>query len=208
MKVVVCAIAKNEHPYINDWVNHYLALGFDKIYIYDNDDKGSDYIGDYIDKIGKVEIIDIRGQKEKNLQQKVYTQFYDNFAFDWCLFCDIDEFLYGIGSIKGFLKMPYLRNYNQIRVKWRLFNDNDLIERDMKKPIYKVFTNVVNKSLHRNLLQKGTLENQGKCIVRGGLRNVIFNSVHFASYITNNMVIPSVLPSGKPCFSKVEIKEN
>ena len=41
MQVVVCAMAKNEHLYIKDWVNHYLRIGFDKIYIYDNDDPGT-----------------------------------------------------------------------------------------------------------------------------------------------------------------------
>ena len=38
MEVVVCAMAKNEHKYINEWVEHYINLGVDKIYIYDNDD--------------------------------------------------------------------------------------------------------------------------------------------------------------------------
>ena len=32
MKVYLCALAKNEHPYINEWVSHYLKLGFDKIF--------------------------------------------------------------------------------------------------------------------------------------------------------------------------------
>ena len=208
MRVVVCALAKNEHLYINDWVNHYLLLGFDKIYIYDNDDFDSPYIGDFIKNKDKVEIIDIRGRKEVNMHQRVFTNFYDNFAFDWCLFCDIDEFLVGIGSIKGFLKLPYVRNYNQIRIKWRLYGDDDLIERDMKQPVYKVFKRVLHFSLHRNLKQSGTLQNQGKALVRGGLRNVVFCSPHFASYGTKSNVIPSILPNGKLCYSMVEIKEN
>ena len=31
MQVVICAMAKNEHLYINEWVKHYLSIGFDKI---------------------------------------------------------------------------------------------------------------------------------------------------------------------------------
>ena len=50
MRVVVCAMAKNEHLYINEWVSHYVKLGFDTIYLYDNDNLDSPYIGDYIDK--------------------------------------------------------------------------------------------------------------------------------------------------------------
>ena len=46
MKVYVCALAKNEHLYINEWVNHYVKLGVDKIFIFDNDD--SKYYGNYV----------------------------------------------------------------------------------------------------------------------------------------------------------------
>ena len=48
MNVVVCAMAKNEHKYINEWVAHYLGLGVDKIYIYDNDDLDKPSIKDFI----------------------------------------------------------------------------------------------------------------------------------------------------------------
>ena len=78
MRVVVCAMAKNEHLYINDWVKHYISIGFDTIYIYDNDDVNKPSITDYIDQkyLPKVKIIDIRGQSGKCLQNDIYTKFY------------------------------------------------------------------------------------------------------------------------------------
>ena len=36
MKIGVCIRAKDEQKIICDWVNHYLKLGFDTIFIYDN----------------------------------------------------------------------------------------------------------------------------------------------------------------------------
>ena len=78
----------------------------------------------------------------------------------------------------------------------------------MSKPVYDVFKQEVKESLHRNLMQKGNLESQGKMIVRGGLLNVVIKSPHFASLFTRDNVIPSMLPSGRPCWSKVDIKEN
>ena len=51
MRVYLCALAKNEHLYINEWVKHYIDMGFDKIFIYDNDDKDSKYIGDFFRRI-------------------------------------------------------------------------------------------------------------------------------------------------------------
>ena len=36
MKCAICAIAKNENDYINEWCKYHLNLGFDEIYIFDN----------------------------------------------------------------------------------------------------------------------------------------------------------------------------
>ena len=207
-RVVICALAKNEHLYINEWVNHYVKLGVDKIYLYDNDNETSPYIGDYIDRKDKVEIINYRGVQRPKLQHDIYTEFYNTHEFDWCLFCDIDEFLFGVKNIHEFVSRPQFRHINQIRIKWRLFGDNELIKRDTSVPVVKAFTKEVINSLNRNLIDKGNLENQGKAMVRGGLKNVVVRSPHFASINRRDNVIPSVLPSGKPCFSKVVIKEN
>lgn len=35
---VVCAIAKNEGMYIDEWIAYNIKLGFDNIYVYDNSD--------------------------------------------------------------------------------------------------------------------------------------------------------------------------
>lgn len=206
MQVVVCAMAKNEHKYINEWVNHYVNIGVDKIYIYDNDELNAPFIGDFIDRKDKVEIINIRGIVKKHLQHDIYTTFYNTHNFNWCLFCDIDEFLMGVRNIK--LWLAQYKNVYQIRVKWRLFGDDGKITRDMNKSVVSSFTKVITKSLNRDLIHIGTLENQGKMIVRGNMGNVVIKSPHFASFVTRDNIIPSVLPSGKRCFSKVVIRED
>ena len=208
MRIVLCAMAKNEHLYINDWVNHYLRIGFDKIYLYDNDEIDKPFIGDYIKNKDRVEIINIRGQMKEHLQHDIYTNFYNTHNFDWCLFCDIDEFLFGIPNIHYFLEQRKFAHINQIRVKWKLFGDDNLIERDMSKPVYEIFSHEIKSSLMRDLITKGNLEMQGKAFVRGGLRNVVIRSPHFASFFSRNNVIPSMLPSGKTCYSKVVINED
>jgi len=198
---VVCAIAKNEHLYINEWVGHYIKLGFDKIFIFDNDEKDSKYIGDCIDKkyLPKVKIFDKRGVHQDKFQHKCYQEFYDNYneSFNWCLFCDVDEFLDGLKNIKDVLKtIP--KKIGQVRVKWRLFGDDNLVERDVTKPVYKFFKEV----------KSGRLENQGKFILRGGLKDVVIVSAHFASILERNNLVPSCLPSGKRCNDKIDITTN
>lgn len=212
MEIVICAMAKNEHLYINEWVEHYINLGIDKIYIYDNDDIDKPYIKDYINPkyLDKVVIKNIRGQRKPKLQHDIYTGFYIKYGktFDWCLFCDIDEFLFGITNLHSWLLQPQFENAKQIRVKWKLFGDDNLIERDMNTKVVDSFKVEVKSSLHRNLELKGNLERQGKMLVRGGLDNVVIRSPHFASIGSRDNVIPSILPSGAICNSRVAINEN
>ena len=200
----------DEHLYINEWVSHYFSLGVDKIFLFDNDDKGSPYIGDFIDKayLPKIKIINARGVDRDGMQHDFYTNFYniqkDN--FDWCLFCDIDEFLLGTTNIKQFLSNNKFKNFEQIRIKWKMFGDNDLITRDMSNGLIKTFTKEVTTTLSKDLSKECGLLNQGKAIVRGHLKDISFNSVHFAT--RKNKLLVSCLPSGKPCVSLVEIKED
>ena len=213
MTNVICAIAKNEHKYINDWVKWHIDIGFDRIYLFDNDDSDKELSNYYlcIDKeyLEKVTIIGIRNSKEEHLQQHVYNDFYNKFKndFDWCMFIDIDEYLFGVDNVKEWLStIP--ATYNQVRVKWKLFGDDNLITRDMSLPVYEVFKIRVKHSLHRNLTQKGTLESQGKSVVRGHLDNVLITSPHFASENKRDNVLKSCLPSGRDCrYSKVVIHE-
>ena len=210
MRVVICALAKNEHLYINEWVQHYVNLGVDKIYIYDNDDKTSPFIGGFINKkyASKVEIKDIRGMRGNCMQHTIYTGFYNKYkrTFDYCLFCDIDEFLVGVDNIKTWLSK--MKAY-QIRIKWRLFGDDNVIKRDTRIPLMDFFHEEVKETLTNDLLRKNTLENQGKFILRGGIENVYINSCHFGSIgRMNQQLIPSVLPSGKPCKSRTTIYED
>lgn len=186
MQVEICAIAKNEHKYINEWVSHYLSMGFDKITIYDNDNIDSPYILDFIDEKyrDKVHIIDLRGQHEHALQHKAYSDFYKNNKFDWVFFCDIDEYLSGIKDIKKFLKDKRFNNFAQIRVKWLLFGDDDKIFRDMNKPIFGAF---------RKPITKNALSNQGKSFIRGGIKNLEIHSCHYVNGLS------SCYPSGKVC---------
>ena len=195
-----------------EWVEHYVKLGFDKIALYDNDELDAPPIMNWIEpKYHKyIQYFDIRGVHKEKLQHSIYTSFYQKYnkTFDWCLFCDIDEFLVGVNNIKTFLSQRQFTLAQQIRIKWRLFGDDDLITRDMTKPLIQSFTKEIKHSLNRDLIHIGNLERQGKMIIRGGLKNVIIRSPHFGSIGIRERVIPSVLPSGRFCISKVAINEN
>ena len=91
-------------------------------------------------------------------------------------YCDVDEFLFGITDIKEFLGRFRNMPIGQVRVKWKLIGDDGFIERDMSKPVYEVFKHSPKITYERNLTYSGTLKEQGKAFVRGGLQNVVVTS--------------------------------
>ena len=193
MEIAVVAIAKNENDYINEWCHHYINLGFTHIYLYDNNDKETPFVGDFIDQelMSKITIIDYRGLGYRLLQQFCYRDCYYRHKFDWLLFCDIDEFLVGIDNIQEFLSQEKFNDFDQIKIQWQLFDDNDLIERDIKIPVVQAFTRLADYNIYHYRLMS-------KSIIRGGITGVMWSSVHVAS-LWGSKGLKNCLPSGKAC---------
>lgn len=143
MKVLICAIAKNENRYIREWVEYYHGLGVSKIVLYDNNDadgeKFDSVINDYIEN-GFVEIVNYRGKhksftkkyaessKDHGVQQDAYEECYHKYSddYEWFGFFDIDEFLY-IKDNKTLFEMlsnPALNDVDVIQFNWVCFGDN------------------------------------------------------------------------------------
>lgn len=193
MQVTLVAIAKNEHLYINEWVEYYINLGFDHIYLYDNDNKDAPYIGKYIDEkyARKITIVNIRGLHKPYLQHTIYNSCYTlhRYHYDWFFFVDIDEFLVGIKNVKSFLSQQKFNAFKQIRIKWQLFGDDNIIERDVKQPVFGFFKQVINDN---------RISNQTKSFIRGR-QSITINSCHFVKNII------TCLPSGKICGFDMDI---
>jgi len=131
-RVAVCGIAKLENHYIKEWVDHHLSLGFDKIFIYDNNDTDGEWIKDAVQESPRVKIIDARGKKD--YQVEAYDDCYQTYGkdFDWMLFIDIDEFF---TLNKHSTVQEYLNEYEQhfgdaliILYRWKYYDDNNLVK--------------------------------------------------------------------------------
>lgn len=174
--VVICAMAKNEHAYINNWVKYNIELGFDHIYLYDNDDDGAPYIGDCIDKEyqDKITIFNVHNIRKHYFQVECYNEFYYRYSdtFSWCAFIDIDEFiqLNKWSNIKEFLSDPQFADCYSIALKWFLYGDDGFATRDITIPLQDFFKQVI--TTHK-------FSNQVKQITRGGLKpNIKINNHH------------------------------
>lgn len=135
-KFAICAICRNEYPYILEWISYQKAIGFDQIFIYDNvSDDGSSELLINLDNID--EITRIHWPRKENIppQREAYAHFLQNFSheFDWVMICDIDEFfLPNEGNVKNFVKNALNTEPDTvaIAVPWLLFGSSGLKKQD------------------------------------------------------------------------------
>jgi len=137
MKVLLCCIVKMENNYLDEWIEHHIGLGFDKIVLYDNNDREGKYeensgeltsVKDGI-KVGFVEKIDIDGF---GMQIICYNECYKNNSqsYDWLFFLDADEYFVteGFNDVKEFLSQKIFRDYDMIHMPWKIYGDSDLVK--------------------------------------------------------------------------------
>ena len=130
MKVCIVAIAKNENLYINEWIEHHLNIGFDHIYICDNNNENGERISDVVNN-EKVTIINYIGFK--GIQPIAYTNCFIKYRSecDWIAFIDIDEFIIldnKYKSIKDFISDPMFKEASIIRLHWKVFSGGTELE--------------------------------------------------------------------------------
>lgn len=117
MRVALVCIAKNEDHYIDEWIDYHKKLGFDDVFIYENN---WEYNGNH----GDVKCIPTVGEV---MQLKSYNNFIMNYGgnYDWAAFIDVDEFivLKQQKNIKEFLSL-YGGVNTTIAMNWVYFGDN------------------------------------------------------------------------------------
>ncbi len=144
---IVCC-AKNENYYINDWIKYHLNLGFDHIYIYDNNDSGN--IKHYISKCywKNITVFDIHGMLMP--QKSIYTEWWKSdyrLLYDFVAVIDIDEFITMADGlkIKNVLSDPRYKVYSSIMLNWKIYGDGEKLYGDLSIPVYKRITSVAIK---------------------------------------------------------------
>ena len=100
LKVCLCTIGKKENLYATEFVEHYKKIGYDKIFIYDNNDIDDEKFEDVLNRqisMNFVEIINYRGYrgKRQSPQSEAFVDCYEKNKnkYNWLSFFDFDEFL-------------------------------------------------------------------------------------------------------------------
>ena len=198
MEVALCAIGRMENLYAREWVEHHLRIGFDHIFIYDNNQRGEEHFESVLaDFVAEkcVTIIDFRDCEKA--QRAAYNDCYRRYGRDysWIAFFDFDEFLF-INS-----KLPQdvhelMRRYDGwqvVMVPWLMMTDGGLLHYD-PRPVTERFTEYSPQH-----------SNQAKGIVRGNIRGVKYtNSVH----VPMHPVLRCCNPLGEPVAQRRHAKMN
>lgn len=122
-KIAVCAIFKDEAPFLLEWLAFHRMIGVDLFVLYDNGsrDGGSDLIraSSFAKNVTLIEWPDRPGQLS------AYNHFRVHYAprFTWAAFIDIDEFIMpqSGSSIREILMRRTYAPFAQILLQWLVF---------------------------------------------------------------------------------------
>ena len=181
--VVVCAIAKHEDEYLEEWTKWYFDLGFDKIVLFDdNEDKtivpSIPKIKEYVDN-GKMKIIYCGNISIDYIQMRMYENFYNNNSFAWCAFFDIDEFLVlkKHNNIHEYLSEPMFSKYGSIAISWEVYGDNGILTKEEGNVVDRFKVPAENRPIEEHV----------KKIIRGNLGKIRFPNPHMLECTKKNL---------------------
>lgn len=150
MKVALVCIAKNEDNYIKEWITYHKKLGFDDIFIYENNWKSN---------IKETNVYTLKFNGEVK-QVESYNHFIINYSgeYGWVSFIDIDEFivLKKHRNIKEFISEYSESDINGIAINWVLFGNNgheDIIDNN-----YSVLERFTKRQVETNQHTKALLK--------------------------------------------------
>ena len=148
ISICLCVIAKNENLYVREFVEYYFKIGYNKIFIYDNNDNGGESFDKVINDFIKNEFVKIINFRERNtLSRPIFDAYKDCYSknyklYDWLSFFDMDEFLElnkKYINIQDFLNDKIFKKCQNIKINWLLCsNENSLYYEN--KPLQKRIT--------------------------------------------------------------------
>lgn len=134
-RVTIVTMAKDEGPYILEWVAYHHLLGFTDILVYTNDcTDGTDEILDALAAQGLVTRTDNIAWRNKPPQSRaLHWAEYNPLkkASDWILVMDFDEFVViktPQGDVDSLIDAIELQGATGISLAWRFFGSNDLVQ--------------------------------------------------------------------------------
>ena len=139
-RATICAVAKNEELYIDEWLQYHKFLGFDHVHIHDNADNASSYMASLPEKYSN--FVSVTHSPGLGLQAVSYGKCVKEGANSstWVAFIDVDEFivLRNHTNIKAYLH-DVAPNGGLVQLGWSIMASNGTMEYD-PAPVVTRFT--------------------------------------------------------------------
>ena len=173
--IALCCIGRRENRYAREFIEHYRRLGFDHVFLCDNNRDGEerfeDVLSDYVET-GFVEILDYRNRS--GVQRESYENVYKRYGlkYRWIAFFDFDEFLHIVSGEDIHKLMELYVGFDCVLFNWMNYGDNGLLKDDGRS-LSERFTEPL--PFDQEVQYEGVPDdNHVKCILRGGLPTVEF----------------------------------
>ena len=194
----ICAIAKDEHSTIEQWLRYHFSIGFEHATIFDNNSETplKKLLAEFIAQ-NLVSVIDFPTNQSQQLTA-YFSYLKDlNNQSHWTAFIDIDEYIVtkNTPDIRNFLEQ--YEDFSGVAAHWIIFGSNGLITRP-NIPIFKAYQKYLRKSetIKTILKPKNTkrpisphhfeYENEHFCVNEDGVPVFGPFSYHTSSYIQIN----------------------
>lgn len=187
-RVGVVAIARNEAPYLLEWIAHYRVLGFEHVVVYDND--SNDASARILAPLAKAGVIDatywhVRPgvHKQESAYRHALGKLRDR--VDWCLVVDLDEFLMLDDGMTIEDILPTDETVGAVALGWRVFGSAGHQRREPGLTIER-FTKA-------DPVNEGTI----KSLVRP--RDVVHMRTHFPRLTPGSRMVDALGNTVPPC---------
>lgn len=154
-------MGRKENLYVKEFVEYYIKLGINHIFIYDDNEQNTEKISDALGSKYKNKVTIYENIKEKiNSQPEAFTNCYHNNLnkYDWFLMVDMDEYLYIVNNtLKNYLSNLIFNNCDFIKFHWVIPNDNNLVNYD-PRPLFKRFRGPYIKSQFIKSIIRGNIQ--------------------------------------------------
>lgn len=153
MKTCILTIIKNEHQYLDEWIQYHLRLGIDHIFIFEDLDSIShkeitnkyplvslNSISELLTSQEQLYALQIKHTPGKNIQPfyiKKGLEYIKNYQvhYDWCFVIDIDEFVTLENSEDRLNELlNQYKDYEAVILSWKCYGANNYVN----KPNYNI----------------------------------------------------------------------
>ena len=165
-----------ENAYAVEFVEYYRSIGFDHIFIYDNNHSGEEYFEEVLSSYIEDGFVSVIAWRDKErVQLAAYSDCYARWGkeYAWMAFYDFDEYLTIVDGSDIHTFMARYADYDCLLINWMNYTDGDMVRND-GRPMIERFT--VPMPYDKRIAFDFPENNHIKSMVRGGLDECVFMS--------------------------------